>query len=96
MKERNLSKQSEKEKKGKASQAKSGSKPSVPTNSFQMESIFNHLQRTYGNRHLQRLIQAKLKISHPGDKYEQEADRVAEQMAMPEPSLQRQIDEEGE
>jgi hypothetical protein len=36
-------------------------------------------------------IQTKLTINQPGDKYEQEADRVAEQvMHMPEPRLQRQ------
>lgn len=35
-------------------------------------------------------IQAKLKISEPGDKYEQEADRIADEvMRMPEPGLQR-------
>jgi hypothetical protein len=35
-------------------------------------------------------VQAKLTISRPGDKYEQEADRVAEQvMGAPEPRLQR-------
>ncbi len=35
-----------------------------------------------------RVIQAKFKISQPGDKYEQEADRVAEQvMRMPEPQV---------
>jgi hypothetical protein len=43
------------------------------------------LQRTIGNQAVQRLIksmalQAKLKIGQPGDKYEQEADRVAEQV----------------
>lgn len=37
-----------------------------------------------------RAIQAKLKVSQPNDKYEQEADRVAEQvMRMPEPPVQR-------
>jgi hypothetical protein len=37
-----------------------------------------------------RTIQAKLKISALGDKYEQEADRVAELvMRMPEPRLQK-------
>ena len=47
------------------------------------------LQRTAGNQAVQRLIksgalQAKLKIGQPGDRYEQEADRVAEQvMSMP-------------
>lgn len=36
-------------------------------------------------------LQAKLAISQPGDFYEQEADRVAEQiMRMPEPTVQRQ------
>jgi hypothetical protein len=36
--------------------------------------------------------QAKLIINKPGDKYEQEADRIADQiMKMPEPRLQRQV-----
>lgn len=53
------------------------------------------LQRTAGNRAVQRLlrssaIQAKLKIGQPNDKYEQEADRVADLvMCMPEPGIQR-------
>jgi hypothetical protein len=35
-------------------------------------------------------VQAKLKIGQPNDKYEQEADRVADQvMRMPDPTLQR-------
>jgi hypothetical protein len=39
-------------------------------------------------------VQAKLKINEPGDKYEQEANRVAEQvMSMPEPRVQRQEEE---
>ncbi len=39
---------------------------------------------------LGRPLQAKLRINQPGDRYEQEADRVAEQvMRMPEPGLQR-------
>ena len=48
------------------------------------------LQRTIGNQAVQRLIksgalQTKLKIGQPGDKYEQEADRVADAvMRMPE------------
>jgi hypothetical protein len=42
-----------------------------------------YLQRTAGNQAVQRLIksgtlQAKLRIGQPGDKYEQEADRVAD------------------
>src|SRR5256714_10259630 len=45
------------------------------------------LQRSAGKRAVGRLIQAKLKVSRPGDRYEQEADRVAEQvMRMPEPT----------
>ena len=58
------------------------------------------LQQTHGNRYVQRVvtgIQAKLKVGQPGDKYEQEADRVAEQvMLMPEPKVQRQANEEKE
>ena len=48
-----------------------------------------------GNQALQRLlriraIQAKLTVNQPGDKYEQEADRVAEQIVrVPEPAVQR-------
>ena len=43
------------------------------------------LQRTVGNQAVERLfksgvLQAKLKIGQPGDVYEQEADRVAEQV----------------
>ncbi|MHC5058422.1 MAG: PIN domain-containing protein [Planctomycetota bacterium] len=55
-----------------------------------VEQIF-HLQRTIGNQAIQRMIksgtlQAKLKIDKPNDKYEQEADRVADKvMSMPEP-----------
>ena len=46
------------------------------------------LQHTYGNRAVTGLIQAKLTVGPVGDKYEQEADRVAKQvMSMP---LQRQ------
>lgn len=41
------------------------------------------------------VLQAKLKIGMPNDFYEQEADRVAEQvMRMPEPKVQRQSNEE--
>jgi hypothetical protein len=59
--------------------------------------IINHLQRTYGNQYVQRVLQAKLRVGQPGDIYEQEADRVAEQvMSMPEPVVQRQPVEEEE
>ena len=38
------------------------------------------LQQSVGNRAVGRMIQAKLKIGQPGDKYEQEADHVADQV----------------
>jgi hypothetical protein len=42
-------------------------------------------------------VQAKLTIGQPNDKYEQEADRVADQvMSMPDPELRRQEEEEEE
>ena len=52
------------------------------------------LQQEYGNRFVQRVIgqyrvQAKLRIGQPGDIYEQEADKVADQvMRMPEPGYE--------
>ncbi|MGB3457906.1 MAG: DUF4157 domain-containing protein [Halobacteriota archaeon] len=64
----------------------------------QRASVLLALQRTHGNRYVQRVvagIQAKLKVGHPGDIYEQEADRVADAvMRMPEPEVQRQPEEE--
>jgi hypothetical protein len=58
------------------------------------------LQRTHGNRYVQRVvagIQAKLVVGQPGDIYEQEADRVADAvMRMPEPEVLRQLEEEEE
>jgi hypothetical protein len=58
------------------------------------------LQQTHGNRYVQQVvtgIQAKLKVGQPGDKYEQEADRVADVvMRMPESGVQRQPEEEEE
>ena len=60
------------------------------------------LQRTIGNQAVARLIksgalQAKLAIGKPGDIYEQEADRVAEQvLRTAEPQVQRQPEEEEE
>ena len=56
------------------------------------------LQRTHGNRYVQRVvagIQAKLKVGQPRDIYEQEADRVADEvMRTAEPGVQRQAEEE--
>ena len=56
------------------------------------------LQRTIGNQAVQRMVrsgalQAKLRIGQPGDRYEQEADRVAEQV-MRMSNVQRQLEEE--
>ncbi|MCE8423468.1 MAG: hypothetical protein J5U16_06000, partial [Candidatus Methanoperedens sp.] len=56
------------------------------------------LQRTIGNQAVGKLIksgvlQAKLRIGQPGDIYEQEADRVAEQvMRMPEPQVSKETE----
>jgi hypothetical protein len=42
-------------------------------------------------------VQAKLVVNEPGDEYEEEADRVADQvMRMPEPQVQRQVEPEEE
>jgi len=59
-------------------------------------------QRTIGNQAVRRLIksgvlQAKFRIGHPGDIYEQEADSVADSvMRVPEPQVQRPMEEEEE
>ena len=46
------------------------------------------LQRSLGNRALGQLVQAKLSVSQPGDLYEEEADRVADEvMRMPDPAV---------
>lgn len=46
----------------------------------------HELQRTLGNRAVQHLLQARLTVSQPGDVYEEEADRVADEvMRMPDP-----------
>jgi len=61
---------------------------SKPANDISM------LQKSVGNQAVQRLmksgvIQAKLTIGQPNDKYEQEADKVADEiMRMPEPNIQ--------
>jgi hypothetical protein len=48
---------------------------------------FLQLQKLIGNHALGSFLQTKLKVSQPGDQYEQEADRVAEQvMRMPDPA----------
>jgi hypothetical protein len=55
------------------------------------------LQRIAGNRAVTGLIQAKLQVGPVGDRYEREADRVAERvMAMPLPTSQSLLRQEGE
>jgi len=85
-----------------------GGKPSVESIATQLSGMptggrapaLLALQQTHGNRYVQRVvsgIQAKLMVGQPGDKYEQEADRVADAvMRMPEPPMQRQMIEEEE
>lgn len=70
-----------------------GAKISPPVSTVQAKpghtDSISQLQQTLGNRAVGRMLQAKLKVGAPGDKYEQEADRVAEQVVnMPEPSLE--------
>jgi peptidoglycan hydrolase-like protein with peptidoglycan-binding domain len=73
-----------------------GSRPALPA-SHPLE-----LQRSLGNRAVEQLLtsgtlQAKLTVSRPGDRYEQEADRVADAvMRMREPQVQRQSEEDEE
>jgi hypothetical protein len=60
------------------------------------------LQKTVGNQAVQRLLrsgtlQAKLRIGQPGDVYEQEADRVADEvMQMEDSHVKQQVEPEGE
>ena len=88
--------------------ARNGSAPSIESIATELSgmhtaeraSVLLGLQQTHGNRYVQRVvigIQAKLKVGQPGDIYEQEADRVAEQvMRTAEPGVQRQAEEEEE
>jgi hypothetical protein len=87
---------------------RNGDAPSVESIAMQMGGVsaaqrtpaLLALQQTHGNRYVQRVvagIQAKLVVGQPGDKYEQEADRVAEEvMRMPAPLVQRQEIAEGD
>lgn len=63
----------------------------LDVHSNERNSALMELQKTHGNQYVQQVatgIQAKLKISQPEDIYEQEADRVAEQvMRMTEPEM---------
>ncbi len=78
-----------------------GGRPSVENIATQLSGMHSiqrapallALQRTHGNRYVQRVvagIRAKLKIGHLGDIYEQEADRGAEKvMRMAEPRVSK-------
>ena len=67
-------------------QAKAGSKTSDALTANNAVKRNFSSQRGFSDEAQRYPIQAKLKIGQPGDKYEQEADRVAEQvMMMPEP-----------
>ena len=87
---------------GKAAPVSTAPKKLSPKSGNRSTDQILHLQGTIGNRAVQQLlksgkIQAKLTIGKPDDKYEQEADRVADQvMSMPEPGVQRQPEEEKE
>ncbi len=68
-----------------------------PANAPLRARALTELQHQGGNEAAQRLLLAKLTVSQPGDAYEREADRVANQMmAMPEPQAQRRPSEEEE
>jgi hypothetical protein len=71
-----------------------------PLFEFVSHELLQQAQQTIGNHGLlsrrDRIVQTKLKIGAPGDKYEQEADQVADTvMRMPE-QLQQQEEEEDE
>lgn len=88
-----------------AKRENAGSQSREPERSQSMDSPLDRilfLQRTIGNQAVQRMmksgaLQAKLRIGQPNDIYEQEADRVADQvMRMSEPRVQRQPKEKEE
>ncbi|NKE70353.1 eCIS core domain-containing protein [Candidatus Manganitrophus noduliformans] len=53
--------------------------PSLAPSNHRTDPI-PHLQRTLGNQAVQRFIQRKLTVNTPGDRYEQEADHIADQV----------------
>ena len=67
-----------------------------------VHNLVMQLHQTYGNRYVQRLlnsnaVQAKLTVNAPGDIYEQEADRIADEVISAEKSqVHRQEEEEEE
>jgi outer membrane protein OmpA-like peptidoglycan-associated protein len=72
-------------------------KLSRPEDAARRAQILIKMQQTYGNRYVQKMLQAKIKVGQLGDRYEQEANRVAKQvMRMPELLVQKQPEEEEE
>ena len=55
---------------------------SVPLSTVRIHPL-RRLQRLAGNQAVQRLVQAKLEIGSPDDRYEREADQVAKQVVSP-------------
>jgi uncharacterized protein DUF4157 len=67
-----------------------GYEPKNPHPILQLHSLV-------GNRAFSRFMQTKLQVSQPGDQYEQEADRVAEQvMRMPDPATPATVRSDGD
>lgn len=72
--------------------------PEIPPAHMQQREYWANLQKTYGNQAILRALgaqspQAKLTVGTPNDQYEQEADRVAEQvMRMPDSTASNQGD----
>jgi len=72
-----------KTKKNIAQKGKIGTKPQLAPKATFLK-VIQHLHQTIGNQAVSRWIQTKLKIGQPDDKYEQEADQIAEKiMTMP-------------
>lgn len=53
-------------------------KLSNPANTTPRAQLLTRLQRSHGNRYVQKVLQPKLKVGHSGDIYEREANRIAE------------------
>jgi hypothetical protein len=59
-------------------------------------SALNELQQTHGNHYVQRLVQAKMQMAKPGDRYEKEADKVTDRVMSIPQALHRQEDDKEE
>ena len=72
--------------------------PLYPKTRAFLEPRFGHdFSKVRVHTGVKKMIQTKLTFNQPNDRYEQEADRVAEQVKqMPEPGVHRQLEEEKE